>query len=269
MKNNQSKTTNKPNSKKHVVKKLWKNWRDDFFNYKLSTNENQCEENRGESIFATAICIATGLRPAELNKGIVFYKNDLDQIEIKIHGAKTSKEKNIDGSNIRGIEFRYITINPEFSAAARYLFHEASKRIKNISSNNQYSFSYNNDTLRDMLRKSGRSFFQKVKPELNNLSISAYGFRHAMFADLKSFDHLTPIDIAMAMGQASAKSINHYAKAFRKKGGNSNIKPSSKLKQNACPFLFVSASQVPRSNHINPFVLKSKISKSPKPDLTL
>jgi integrase len=206
------KKVSKPNSRKHSIKKLPNGWIDEFFLFKQRKNFEQPQSNQGDVLFAIALSIAVGLRPIELENVVKIHKIG-DQIEIEITGAKYSK--NEYGVSERGIEKRWITINPEYALASKYVYDIAHEILKD-SRNNYFEFGYRRDTLRKIVATTTKSFFKECYPKMKPESISPYSFRHMMSAALKSDESLSDVQIAQVLGHLSTESMKSYAKKFRR-----------------------------------------------------
>lgn len=234
------KTKNKKalNSKKHVQKKLKQGWVDRVFEIQLQRTQSQPQRNQGFSILAIAICIATGLRPAELKQGVVLRQLACGNIEVEIYGAKLIR--NEFGELDRGIEVRWLTINPDYSLASAYLQHTVPLLLKR-SNSSEYKFEYNDSTLRKITSSLGREYLDLYQPKQKELILSPYVFRHQLSASLKSCTMLDNQERAMVLGHLSIDSMQSYSRAFRTK---SPIKPILKVR----------ASQAPRPGAARPYL---------------
>ena len=217
------------NSKKHVIKKLRSGWHCKLFQIQRERTESQPEDNRGNTLLAVAIVIATGLRPTELESGVILRTNECGSVEIEINGAKVREDQH--GENERGIDTRWIVINPEYGQASRFLANEIPKSLlsKNAS---EISFSYSKSTLKKVINNLGKKYLEMHQPKLKDVQISPYCFRHLMSATLKSCNELDDVQRAQVLGHLSIHSMQSYAKGFRTK---TPIKPALNVRTTQMP----------------------------------
>lgn len=195
--------------KRDTMSRLPKDWRERIFAAAVSRKKTR----PGRLPEALAILWATGLRPAELEKGVQ-YGIHKGQLIFQITGAKVGKIDNGNGVYERGIEKRVLFINPKLNAATKYLF-------DNLNGlDGAKSFKYNKTSIRNRVNELGREILSKLK---DPPSISPYSFRHAMGADLKSCDALTDIQRAQVMGHLSVESLESYGRRRRGGGGVSPV----------------------------------------------
>lgn len=196
--------------KRNTMSRLPKDWRERIFS--AAVGRKKTRPSRLPE--ALAILWATGLRPAELEKGVQ-YGIHKGQLVFQITGAKVGKIDNGDGVYERGIEKRVLFINPKLNAATKYLFDNL-----NGLDGAKSSFKYNKTSIRNRVNELGREILSKLK---DPPSISPYSFRHAMGADLKSCDALTDIQRAQVMGHLSVESLESYGRRRRGGGGVSPV----------------------------------------------
>lgn len=219
------------NSKKHVIKKLRSGWHCKLFQIQQKRTESQPEANRGNTLLAVAIVIATGLRPIELESGVMIRTTENGSVEIEIQGAKVREDEH--GENERGIDTRWIVINPEYSEASRFLANEIPKRLLSKRAS-EIDFSYSKSTLTKVINNLGKKYLEMYQPKLQDLQISPYCFRHLMSASLKSCNELDDIQRAQVLGHLSIRSMQSYAKGFRTK---TPIKPALTVRTTQIPGL--------------------------------
>lgn len=196
--------------KRNTMSRLPKDWRERIFTAAIGrkkTRPSRLPE-------ALAILWVTGLRPAELEKGVQ-YGIHKGQLVFQITGAKVGKIDNGNGVYERGIEKRVLFINPELNSGTKYLFDNL-----NGLSGAKTSFKYNKTSIRNRVNELGREILSKLK---DPPSISPYSFRHAMGADLKSCDALSDIQRAKVMGHLSVTSLESYGRRRRGGGGVSPV----------------------------------------------
>jgi integrase len=194
--------------KRDTMSRLPKNWRERVFQAAVGRKKTR----PGRLSEALAILWATGLRPAELETGVVYGIHN-GQLAFKIQGAKVGLIDNGDGVHERGIEQRTIYVNPSLHAGTKYLYDL-------VLSEKKRTFSYNKTSLRNRVNELGREVLSKLK---DAPSVSPYSFRHAMCSDLKSCDQLSDQDRAKVMGHLSVESLESYGRRRRGGGGVSPI----------------------------------------------
>lgn len=237
------------NSKKYVIKQLNTGWQCKLFEIQKRTTESQNEKNQGDSLMALSICIATGLRPEELETGVILRTRPDGSAEVEIQGAKVSRDE-----NERGIETRWIVVNPEFSMASKYLTDEIPKILfrQGVSA---IHFSYNKSTLRKLVGNLGKRYLKEYQSKQLDLQISPYCFRHSMAAALKSCENLDDTERAQVLGHLSINSMESYAKGFRTK---TPIKPALSVRSTEIPRL----KEKKASNNFKATRMKLKLSKA-------
>jgi site-specific recombinase XerD len=218
-----------PKSKKHVIKKLGIGWMNHMFKIQSDTTALQPAVNRGNCLLAIAIAMSTGLRPEELQKGVVLGLSKEGFIEITIQGAKIIK--NEFGDVERGIELRVITLNPDYSEAAKYLQNYIPQHLRERGLT-KINFSYRKSTLAKVVSTLGQKYLQLHQPKLTELKISPYVFRHQFASSLKSCTELNDIERAQCLGHLSTQSMQRYAKSFRTK---SRVRPIVAVSTSAIP----------------------------------
>jgi integrase len=219
------------NSKKHVLKKLHSGWHCKLFQIQKERTESQPKDNRGNTLLAVAILIATGLRPTELELGVILRITENGSVEIEIQGAKVREDKH--GENERGIDTRWIVINPQYSEASRFLANEIPRRLSSEGAS-EISFSYSKSTLKKVINNLGKKYLEMYQPKLQDLQISPYCLRHLMSASLKSCNQLDDVQRAQVLGHLSILSMQSYAKGFRTK---TPIKPALNVRTTQIPGL--------------------------------
>lgn len=230
-KTNSKKTPKHPKSKKHLIKKLPAFWMCEMFKIQQSATSAQPPENRGNSLFALAISMSTGLRPEELAKGITLKRSNAGFVEITIQGAKRITDE--FGESVRGIETRTLTINPHYCEASKYL-HEQVPLLFKQQENTELRFRYNKSTLFKVVSSLGQRFLEKHHSRITTLKISPYAFRHQFAAMLKSCTSMNNTERAQCLGHLSTESMQRYAKAFRSK---SSVKPIITVNTSEIPHL--------------------------------
>jgi integrase len=145
---------------------------------------------------AVAVTALTGVRPAELEKGVQV-RNAGDSLQFKIEGAKTN------GSD-RGQEQRTITISKQEAAKSvegRHLLDTVKPgQEREVKIGDAANFS-------DRVRHAS----ERAMP--GERTVSPYDYRHAFSARIKDDARLTQSDRAAALGQQSERSQSAYAGA--------------------------------------------------------
>jgi integrase len=203
-------------SKKLTLSRLPENWRERVF----SATESDRKEISGLRI-STAILWATGCRPDEIERGIRIILKD-NMIHIKIYGSKVGVIDNGKVKAERGLEWRIISLNKNLNSATVLLAELAAGKPV-------FRFSFKEDSLRKQLHRLGGEVLKRMK---NPPAISAYSYRHAMGADLKSCDTLTDIQRAMVLGHRSVESMSAYGS--RRRGGK-GVSPIAQVAAAAVP----------------------------------
>jgi integrase len=222
-----------PLSKKHVISKLPPDFRDRMVECELEHHAQLPDYQKGNFLMPFLVTAATGCRPEELAMGEANPQKTLtvrihhNKLAVVIHGAKVQKEE--DGRISRGLEWRVIFLNPEFSLAARVLFDHCMDHRHQV-----IGVSYNKDSLRKSFNRAGKRYLATLKrPSLADLNISPYCFRHALASDLKSTEGVTPVEVATMMGHLSLKSSDRYGR--KRRGQNGTVKPFLALESSPKP----------------------------------
>lgn len=205
---------------KYALKMLTAGWTNKIFDLQREITSNQPKNNRGKILRALAITICTGLRPAELEKGVKLRLNEHNLLEIEIQGAKLAK--NEFGQFERGIETRWLTINPSYNNATSYLTEEM-KELVYLCGKREFEFSYCSSTLRKNVANLGKKYLLRYQSKLKDVSITPYTFRHLMSANIKSCTAFSDCERAQILGHLSIRSMQSYARGFRTKSGNKPI----------------------------------------------
>ena len=208
-----------PQSKKVDLSKLPANWRQRVFEATESSRKKPSGVRQ-----AVAIIWATGCRPAELEEGVEVKINEAGLLVFHIRGAKYRAEDEGPHKAKRGLEWREIVVAPGSTPAADLLMNLVQR-----APGKKMTFDYKSDSLRAQLYKIGQEVFQKMKePPV----ISAYTFRHAMGADLKSCDDMTDIERSQVMGHLSQASLLKYG---RRRRGGGGVRPVLTVTASAVP----------------------------------
>jgi integrase len=208
-----------PQSKKVDLSKLPANWRQRVFEATESRRKNPSGLRQ-----SVAIIWATGCRPAELEEGVEIKINEAGLLVFHIRGAKYRAEDEGPHKAKRGLEWREIVVAPGSTPAADLLINLVQR-----APGKKMTFDYKSDSLRAQLYKIGQEVFQKMKdPPV----ISAYTFRHAMGADLKSCDDMTDIERSQVMGHLSQASLLKYG---RRRRGGGGVRPVQAVTASAVP----------------------------------
>lgn len=234
----------KHTSKKHDLKKLATGWNDAIFEIQKLSSDPVILETRGGPLVAIVALQASGMRPDELETGIIFHLND-GEVTIEVQGSKVIKDGY--GKPTRGIEFRSITVNPKFCQASRFLVEYLTQRSIKLNKTS-FCFGYTKNTLRNLMADLSEKYNKLHRKNKKKISITGYFFRHHLAASLKACKELTPAQRAQVMGHLSTSSIQTYASAYRSKNP---IKP----------FLKVSTSEQPKQYTASNFLA----TKQPKP----
>lgn len=216
----------KPEKRKNLIKQLYNGFEDDLFQHQITRSSRRAQNCVSDFTIALSTHIATGLRPAELQKGVIFRLIG-SLVEIEIAGSKFRQDKS--GKHISGIETRWLSINPEFSQASAFLCDWVKRRIEeNSSGANQLFFSYKKNSFRDQIAGLSEQFNRIYRPQRKPVSITGNTFRHNFSAWVKTCK-LSKVEIAKAMGHCSTKSQSEYGNAFRRKSKHSPISPISSV----------------------------------------
>lgn len=208
-----------PQSKKVDLSKLPANWRQRVFEATESSRKKPSGVRQ-----AVAIIWATGCRPAELEEGVEVKINEAGLLVFHIRGAKYRAEDEGPHKAKRGLEWREIVVAPGSTPAAALLMNLVQR-----APGKKMTFDYKSDSLRAQLYKIGQEVFSKMKePPV----ISAYTFRHAMGADLKSCDDMTDIERSQVMGHLSQASLLKYG---RRRRGGGGVRPVLTVTASAVP----------------------------------
>lgn len=199
-----------PNSKKHSIAKLPKDWRARIF----TAATPKIKKEHSKLALAVAALWSTGCRPVELeDPGIAFMMHGQKLVAI-IKGGKHGMIDNGDGTSERGLDWRQFSIDPNLNAATQYLAAFcADGQTKWIK--------YKANTLRTRVNELGKQVMGNIK---DPPSVSPYTFRHAMACDLKSCDSLTDEQRSQVMGHLALESLNSYGRRRRGGGGLSPVK---------------------------------------------
>jgi integrase len=147
----------------------------------------------------------------------VTYGIENGQLWVQIFSTKFEKEEN--GQVVRGLEWRKIYLNKEYSKANEelYAFVENSAQV-------ELAIHYNADTLRRQVNRLGKKYLiSKGILPTRELSISPYSLRHEVASDLKSAEGVSSRDIAAVLGHLSEKSASRYGR--KRRGKKTPIKP--------------------------------------------
>lgn len=208
-----------PQSKKVDLSKLPANWRQRVFEATESSRKKPSGVRQ-----SVAIIWATGCRPAELEEGVDIKINEAGSLVFHIRGAKYRAEDDGPHKAKRGLEWREIVVAPGSTPAADLLI-----GLVQRAPGKKMTFDYKSDSLRAQLYKIGQDVFHKMKdPPV----ISAYTFRHAMGADLKSCDDMTDIERSQVMGHLSQASLLKYG---RRRRGGGGVRPVLTVTASAVP----------------------------------
>lgn len=222
------KTKRGSHSKKHDLKKLDAGWNDAIFELQKKRTDIKTLYRSGGPLVALAALQSTGMRPDELESGLVFRVKG-QEVEIEIKGSKTIKDE--EGEPVRGIERRFITINPAFCKASEFLKEFIIKRLHG-NRTKSYSFRYNKETFRSVMETLSDKYNEIYRKRKTRISITGYFFRHHMAASLKACKELTDLERASVMGHLSVASLQSYASAYRSK---SKVKPVLRVSTSAAP----------------------------------
>lgn len=242
-----SKKIKKYKSKKHDLKKLAAGWNDAIFALQQQSCNPEILETRGGPLIAFAVMQSTGLRPDELQSGVIFHLQN-GEVTVEIEGSKTIKNEHDEAT--RGIEFREITINPRFCQASGFLCDFLTQRSLKMNKTS-FCFSYSKNTMRNLMHDLSKKYNQLHRKGKKEITITGYFFRHHMAASLKACKELTPAQRAQVMGHLSTTSIQSYASSYRSK---SPIKP----------YLKVSTSQQPKEYAASNFLATRQPKPSPQ-----
>lgn len=224
-------------SKKHDLKKLEAGWNDKVYLLQHPSGESGDDLKASNPTNALAIFQSTGLRPDELHTGVTFFLEE-DQVVIEIKGSKQISDAN--GTVVRGLEKRWITINPSFCMAAEFLCRYVKHQLS-LTQRSVFDFKYNKNTFRNTMVALSDKFHETYRPKKTKISITAYFFRHHMSACLKADKELSPEQRAKVMGHLSTDSIESYASAYRRK---SPVKPILKVRTSEEPIRKVQSSYI-------------------------
>lgn len=209
-----------PNSKKHSIGKLPKDWRQKMWAASGAPGKGRAKNGMSPKFRqALAVVQLTGCRPSELEKGILIGLTDDGKIWIHIEGSKTGMVTvdlpgKVGKTQVpRGIEARQLVIDPAISPAAEYLAQAVAVANDNISAQ------YDADGFRSKINSLGR----QALGDRRATTVSPYSYRHAMGCDLKSCDTLTDAAMSSIMGHRSLESLARYGKRRRGGGGPSPV----------------------------------------------
>lgn len=227
----------KPNSKRHTLSKLPKDWREKIFAASVPSKPPK-DGSVPRLASAVAVLWASGCRPAELHEG-VRVKRVGDLLQIHIECAKddeipykvtsdeidpaTGKRKVIsEGVSDRGMEWRVMTIDPNLNSATRYLLHH-------YGDGDEHIIKYNRNSIRTRMNELSEKVLRKsVKSEM----ASPYSFRHALCSDVKSCDSLDDVTRAQIMGHLAVSSLENYG---RRRRGGGGVSPVASVKTEKMP----------------------------------
>jgi hypothetical protein len=241
----------KPGSKRHDLKRLPEGWNDAIFEIQHPQWMVAQELRATNPTIALAFLQSSGARPDELEKGVTFFMED-NEVVVEIVGSKQIKDAN--GKAIRGIEKRWLTINPNFCKAAEFLCRFVKHQIA-ITDNPNFKFSYKKSTFKTMMVSLSDRYHDRYRSNKAKISVTTYFFRHHMSASLKSCKDLSASECAMVMGHLSTESLKSYASGYKKK---SPVRP----------VLSVRTTEVPMQKIQSSFIASKTNLKQPTTSLT-
>jgi integrase len=224
----------KPKSKKHVVPKLPKLWREDLFAHKhaeVKARREQADEDglpdpKFGVLLPMAIAHVSGCRPDEIETGVKVWKRN-DMLMLEIEGSKLAKDE--EQNVVRSIEVRILEINPKSSNAAEFLMNEiATERRRTVKYLKKTFSKMFNDAVANFT-KYNEKFTKKEYTAAQRRAfseVSPYVYRHALAYDMLSCTTMSPVEASAILGHHSIESISSYGRVRKSK---SAVRPVSQV----------------------------------------
>lgn len=183
---------------RHKLGRLAEDWRQRIWN----------RTGGGKYADAVAVAAVAGLRPAELESGVVVKLMNDGRLAFVIEGAKVKaagEGRAAQGQKARAFAVAFPAGDPMAEHLKKLAAGRPDQKLKiRVSSGRAFASAF-------------RSASAKAFPN-SSAPPSAYAFRHGFCAEAKS-SGLTPEQVAQVMGHASTRSQKHYGQRQQSRGG--------------------------------------------------
>lgn len=187
---------------KSVIATLPDDWVNRVVKIQYDITRAQPESNRGDSLEALCISIASGCTPGELERGVLIKALDSTTIILGVWSPTYQTSRNTESLRV----LRLTDLQRNGATQLLQNFYCSNSRL-----NKQATFSYKANRLQKLCKNLGEQLRLSTRKNQQNLSLSPVLFRHQLFAEAYKTGLYDELEMMQILGLKSSSSLQSYA----------------------------------------------------------